>query len=240
VENVVAEIRSSGADTFFFTDDNFVAHPQRTLELAEALIPLNIRYICQIDSLAHRQPEVIRAIARSGCFLAFVGFESLNKKNLTDANKVFNEPSHYSELIEVLHKQRINVYASFIMGFEHDTPESALATVDFLVNQKVSLASFFRLTPYPGTGIYDRLARDGSLLDKSWWLKRGEGLPNVVRYPQNPNTGEELSSLAMRRFFSLRSVGKRFFPLLPFKVPLLGLNWYTHRKLKRFKKATIL
>ena len=240
VDNIVAEIRSSGADIFFFTDDNFIANPPRTLELAEALTPLNVRYICQIDSLAHRQPEVIRAIARSGCFLAFVGFESLNKKNLNTANKFFNDPSHYADLIGVLHKHGINVYASFIMGFEHDTPESALATVDFLIHQKVSLASFFRLTPYPGTELYDRLASNGFLLDKSWWLKRGEGLPNVVRYPQNPHTGEELSSLSMRRFFSLRSILKRFFPFPPFKIPFLGLNWYTHRKVKRFKKATIL
>jgi radical SAM superfamily enzyme YgiQ (UPF0313 family) len=240
VDNVVAEIRASGADIFFFTDDNFVANPRRTLELAEALTPLNIRYICQIDSLAHRQPEVIRAIAQSGCFLAFVGFESLSVKTLNNANKVFNDPTHYADLIGILHKHGINVYASFIMGFEQDNLESARATVDFLIEQKVSLASFFRLTPYPGTGVYDRLARDGFLPDKTWWLKRGEGVPNVVLYPQNPHTGEELSSLSMRRFFSWSSILKRFFPFPPFKIPLLGLNWYTHQKVMRFNKNTIL
>ncbi len=240
VENVVAEIRSSGADTFFFTDDNFVAHTNRTLELAEALTPMNIRYICQIDSLAHRKPEVIRSIARSGCFLAFVGFESLSAKTLNNTNKAFNNPAQYADLIEILHKHGINLYASFIMGFEHDDPESALATVNFLINQKVSLASFFRLTPYPGTEVYDRLARDGFLPDKTWWLKRGEGLANVICYPQNPYTGEELSSLAMRRFYSWSSMCRRFLPSPAFKIPLLGLNWYTHRKVMRFNKNTIL
>ena len=240
VDDVCAEIRYSGADTFLFTDDNFVAHPRRTQELAEALTPLNIRYICQMDSLAYRQPEVIRAIARSGCFLVFVGFESLNYKNLANVNKVFNHPPHYPDLIGVLHKHGINVYASFILGFEHDAPDTARATADFLIDQKVSLASFFRLTPYPGTRLYDRLARDGFLLDRTWWLKRGEGLQTLVRYPENPHTGEELSSLAMRRFFSLRSILKRFFPFPPFKIPLVGWNWYAYRKVKRFNKVTIL
>jgi radical SAM superfamily enzyme YgiQ (UPF0313 family) len=169
-----------------------------------------------------------------------VGFESLNNKNLNNVNKAFNDPSYYPELISVLHAHGINVYASFIMGFEHDNPNSARATVDFLVGQKVSLASFFRLTPYPGTRLYDHLATEGFLLDRTWWLKRGEGLQNVVKYPGSPYTGEELSSLAMRRFFSLRSILKRFFPLKPYKIPLLGLNWYAYRKVKRFNKVTIL
>jgi len=240
VDDVVAEIRYSGADTVFFTDDNFVAHPQRTQELAKALMPLKIRYICQVDSLAYRQPEVIMAIARSGCFLVFVGFESLNNQNLANVNKAFNHPSNYPELITVFHKHGINMYASFIMGFEHDTSDTTRATVDFLIDQKVSLASFFRLTPYPGTGLYDRLVRNGFLLDRTWWLKRGEGLQNGVRYPGNPHTGEELSSLAMRRFFSLRSILKRFFPFPPFKIAFVGLNWYAYRKVRRFNKVTIL
>jgi radical SAM superfamily enzyme YgiQ (UPF0313 family) len=240
VDDVCAEIKYSGADTVFFTDDNFVAYPRRTKELAEALTPLNIRYICQIDTLAYQQPEIIRAVARSGCFLVFVGFESLSEKNLAAVNKVFNHPSHYPELISILHKHGINVYASLIMGFEHDTPDTARATVDFLIGQKVSLASFFRPTPYPGTGLYERLARDGFLLDRKWWLKQGEDLQSVVRYPENPHAWEELSSLAMRRFFSLRSILRRFFPFRPSKIAFMGLNWYAYRKLKRFNKVTIL
>lgn len=239
-DEVCAEIRHSGADTIFFTDDNFVAHPQRIQEMAEALKPLKIKYICQIDSLAYRNPEVIKAIAQSGCFLVFVGFESLNNKNLSNVNKSFNHPSHYPELISLLHKHGISVYASFILGFLHDDPVTAVTTVDFLIDHKVSLASFFRLSPYPGTGLYDRLAREGYLLDKTWWLKRGEGSQNVIRYPENPYNGENLSSLAMHRFFSLRSIVKRFFPFSPSKMPLLALNLHTYRKMRKFDKGTIL
>jgi radical SAM superfamily enzyme YgiQ (UPF0313 family) len=239
IKDIVAEIRSSQADTFFFTDDNFIAHPRRTRELVEAITPLNIRYICQIDTLAHREPELIRAIGRSGCFLAFVGFESLKTKDLTEVNKFFTNPSHYPELIRLLHKNGINVYASFMIGFEHDSPDTTLATANFLIDQKVSLASFFRLTPYSGTRLYDRLVRDGSLIDKTWWLRTGE-IPSLVKYPGNTYTAEELSSLAMRRFFSLPSILKRFFPLPLFKIPLLGRNLFLRNKLKRFKWVTIV
>ncbi len=239
VENIVAEIRYSQADTIFFTDDNFLAHPRRTRELAEALTPLNIRYICQFDTLAHREPEVIRAIARSGCFLAFVGFESLQTKDLADVNKSFTDPSQYPDFIRLLHKNGINVYASFMIGFAHDDFDTARARADFLIDHKVSLASFWRITPYRGTRLYDRLAQDGFLVDKNWWLRTGE-IHGLVRYPEKPYTAEELASSAMRRFFSLPSILKRFFPLPVFKIPLLGRNLYIHKQLKRFKGHTIV
>jgi radical SAM superfamily enzyme YgiQ (UPF0313 family) len=239
VEDIVAEIRYSQADTIFFTDDNFLAHPRRTRELVEALTPLNIRYICQFDTLAYREPELIRAIARSGCFLAFVGFESLKTRILADVNKPFNNPSQYSELIRLLHKNGINIYASFMIGFEHDDFDTARTTADFLIDQKVSLASFFRLAPYAGTPLYDRLNQDGFLVDKTWWLRTGE-LNSLVKFPGKPYTAEELSSSAMRRFFSLSSILKRFFPLPLFKIPLLGQNLYIYKQLKRLKGATIV
>jgi radical SAM superfamily enzyme YgiQ (UPF0313 family) len=239
VEDIVAEIRYSQADTIFFTDDNFLAHPRRTRELVEALTPLNIRYICQFDTLAHREPELIRAIARSGCFLAFVGFESIETRILADVNKPFNNPSQYPELIRLLHKNGINIYASFMIGFEHDDFDTARATADFLIDQKVSLASFFRLAPYAGTSLYDRFSQAGFLLDKTWWLRTGE-IHSLVRFPEKAYSGEELSSSAMRRFFSLPSILKRFLPLSLFKIPFLGQNLYIHKQLKRFKGATIV
>ena len=234
IEDIVAEIRYSQADTIFFTDDNFIAHPRRTRELVEALTPLNIRYICTIDTLAHREPELIRAMGRSGCFLAFIGFESIKTKVLAEANKSFNNPSEYPNLIRLLHKNGINVWASFMMGFQHDDPDTARATADFLIDQKVSLATFYRPTPYPGTRLYERLAQDGSLIDKTWWLRTGE-IPSLVKYPGNPYTAEDLCSLALRCFFSLPSILKRFFPLPLFKIPFLVWNWLFHKKLKRFK-----
>jgi hypothetical protein len=61
-----------------------------------------------------------------------------------------------------------------------------------------------------------------------------------VKYPDKPYTAEELASSAMRRFFSLSSILKRFFPLPVFKIPLLGRNLYIHKQLKRFKGHTIV
>ena len=200
IPDVIKEISASKADTVFFTDDNFVANPQRTLELCDALSPLGIKYICQIDSLAFKHPEVIEALKKSGCFLVFVGFESINKNTLKNISKGFNKPDNYPILIKMLHRNNINLYASIILGFENDDPASAIDTAEFLIKHKVGLASFFRLTPFPGTRLFEKLEKQGVLVDKKWWLLRGEGFKPLIKYPNNPHTGEELTTIAMKHF----------------------------------------
>ncbi|MGD8984932.1 MAG: radical SAM protein [Desulfobacteraceae bacterium] len=240
IRDVIDEISESKADTVFFTDDNFVANSKRSLELCDALTSLKIKYICQIDSLAFRHPEIIEALKKSGCFMAFVGFESIYKNNLNDVNKGFNEPNNYSKLIKMLHKNKINVYASIILGFEKDDPGKVKETVQFLTDEKVALASFFRLTPFPGTRLFERLDEEGVLTDRKWWLKRGEGLGALVKYPDNPHTGEELTSIAMKYFYSWQSIFKRFFPPKGFFLDVLPFNLHAYRKLKKYNKTTIL
>jgi radical SAM superfamily enzyme YgiQ (UPF0313 family) len=240
VKDIVNEIALSKADTFFFTDDNFVANPQRTLELCEALIPLKIKYICQIDSLAFKNLEIIRALRKSGCFMAFVGFESINRSTLADISKSFNKPDNYPKLIRMLHTNKINVYASIILGFEKDNPQTAEETANFLIDHKVGLASFFRLTPLPGTRLYDQLDKKGFLIDKKWWLKRGEGTEALVKYPGNPYTGEQLTSISMKHFYSWKSIFKRLFPFKAFYLDVLPFNYNSYKKVKAFSKTTIL
>jgi radical SAM superfamily enzyme YgiQ (UPF0313 family) len=240
VKDIVDEITLSRGDTFFFTDDNFVANHQRTLELCQALIPLKIKYICQIDSLAYKNPEIIKALRKSGCFMAFVGFESINKKTLAGVSKSFNKPERFPDFISVLHANKINVYASIILGFEEDNPQTAEETARFLIEHKVGLASFFRVTPLPGTRLYDQLNKKGFLVDPKWWLKRGEGTEALVKYPGNPFTGEQLTSIAMKHFYSWKSIFKRLFPFKAFYVDVLPFNYNSYKKVKAFSKTTIL
>jgi radical SAM superfamily enzyme YgiQ (UPF0313 family) len=240
IKDVIDEISVSKADTLFFTDDNFAADSKRALQLCDALRHLEIKYICQIDSLAFKNPEIIEALKKSGCFMAFVGFESIYKSNLNDVNKGFNEPNNYSKLIKMLHKNKINVYASIILGFERDDLRKVEETVKFLIDEKVALASFFRLTPFPGTRLFEKLDQQGVLTDRKWWLKRGEGLGALVKYPDNPHTGEELTSVAMKSFYSWPSILKRFFPPKGFFLDVLPFNLHAYKRLKKYKKTTIL
>jgi len=61
------------------------------------------------------------------------------------------------------------MYASFIAGYD-DSLEDIRAAVRLLIEEKVLLAGFSPVTPYPGTPLYDRLRNSGRLPDNTWWL----------------------------------------------------------------------
>ena len=240
IQDVVDEITMSNADTVFFTDDNFVANPQRTLELCVALSPLKIKYMCQIDSLIFKYPEIIKALKKSGCFNVYIGLESISEGTLKTINKGFNKPENYPKLIKMLHTNKINVHTCFMIGFENDDPKTAKETANFLINQKVGMASFFRPTPFPGTRLYERMSKQGVLKDKKWWLTKDVAVEELLKYTNNPYKPGELTSIANKHFFSLKSIVKRFSPPDIFKLNVLPFNIISYKKVKHLSKSTVL
>jgi len=91
IEDVIEEIGLSGSKVFFFTDDNFFSNYERAEALCKALIPLKIKYICQLDTLSYKRPDLVELLAESGCITAFIGFESISQNNLKSVNKNFSK-----------------------------------------------------------------------------------------------------------------------------------------------------
>ena len=234
VEEVVAEIQLSRADTFFFTDDNFFADTRRARQLMEALVPLKIKYFCQLDTTVARHPELLKLLAQSGCMLSFIGIESLSPASLKRMKKGFNRPEEYKTLFQLLHRHGINVYASIIVGFDGDDQALIHDTVDFLIKQRTSVAAFFPLTPFPGTPLYDRLKSEQRLIADDWWLGSDYASRFIrIKYGPGEATNVELRKLAMERFYALPSIVKRYrVPGRNRLLPLL-INMEIRRRIKK-------
>jgi len=231
IPEVIAEIKASKGRVFLFTDDNFFANPKRSQELCEALAPLHIRFMCQIDTTIYQRETLLHAAARAGCFMAFIGMESLDPKSLAEFNKQFNKPGEYVNLIRMLRKNAIATYASIMFGLEHDNLNTVDATVDFLIRNKVDLGAFFRLTPLPGTVLYERMKAKNQLVDDQWWLRLGTGIRTLVQYQNNPTLSDELVKRANRSFFSLRSIARRYIRVGPVQLIPLLLNLSARSKM---------
>ena len=212
VQEVIEEIKLSNADTIFFTDDNFCANYKYTEELCEKLISLNIKYICQLDTNCYRKPDLIKLLAKSGCIMSFVGFETIREDNLKDVSKGFNKPSDYRNMVSLLHQNNINIYASIIFGFDNDDFSLVEDTVKFLVDQRISICSFFPLTPFPGTAFYEHMKEQDRLLDEKWWLDNSKSVAGSgqIRYSNGHPNGFELRQMALQQFYSWPSILKRF------------------------------
>lgn len=182
IPEIVDEISGLPADRIiFFVDDNLFWRRDRFVELMHALAPLKHQWSCQITIDVARDDELLDLMAQAGCALVLIGFESLSKSNLKQMRKNWNGVAgEYHEVIGKLHDRGIMIYGTFVFGYDGDEPHAFVEAAEFARAQGLAIANFNPLTPMPGTGLYDRLKRDGQLLRPHWWLdpqfKYGEAI----------------------------------------------------------------
>jgi len=209
VENVVRDIKESGAKNFMFLDDNIIGHPKYAKELFTALKPLKIKWVGQASiSLLVNDDELIQLAADSGCKALFFGFESVSEEQLKTMRKAIKQIKDLEAAIRKIKKMGILIHASIVFGFDNDRKEIFDETVQFLIKNKVSTVSFNVLTPYPGTKIFDDLKSCNRLTTDNWKYYDHN---TVVFQPQNMTPYElQISKVeARRKFYSLGSVLKR-------------------------------
>lgn len=213
-DEIRAVVRETGRRSFLLVDDNLFASRAQAEALFEALLPLRVRWGCQVSIDVARDEALLGLMARSGCVAALVGFESLDEGNLAQMRKRFNTVhGSYAEAIARLHAHGIMVYGSFVFGYDHDGPDCFARTVAFALEQRLFLVNFSPLQPTPATRLYRRLEAEGRLLypDVPWWLhpdyRYGEAAYAPARLTAEALT--EGCRAARRAFFRPASVLRR-------------------------------
>lgn len=171
VSEVVAEIEALARRHIFLVDDNIFVDVPRAEELFRALIPLKIRWSCQVSIDVAADDGLLRLLQSSGCTTAVIGFESLDAANLRQMRKAWNlRDLDYATAVRKFQDHGIMIYGSFVFGYDHDTVDSFDRCLEFAIRSKFYLANFNPLTPMPGAALHDRLLREGRLLHDRWWL----------------------------------------------------------------------
>jgi radical SAM superfamily enzyme YgiQ (UPF0313 family) len=227
VEQVIEEIRRFPSRLFFFVDDNIFLSHQYAYELFEALIPLKLKWGSQASlELICKDEKLLQLAARSGCISLFVGFESVDQKTLDKAHKSFNKVHRFDANVAKMHKYGINVVGAFIFGFETDTRDTFQQTLDFAMRNKLAMVNTGIMTPFPGTEIFQKAERDGTLTDRDWEHYTGGNL--VWSHPSINKEEMEHAYLEFRRtFYSWPSIFKRFWPNRHHALYYFGMN-FTH------------
>lgn len=74
----------------------------------------------------------------------------------------------YARAVARLRDLGVMVNASFVFGMDDDGPDVFERTVEWAIDAGIETATFHIMTPYPGTGLYDRLDLSGRLLHRDW------------------------------------------------------------------------
>jgi len=167
----------------FITDDNMVLKPARVIELCDAIIAKNykgLRIFVQADCVSMAKNELmVEKMAAAGFCSVFLGIENGSKKNLNTAGKG-DIIASAKQAIEHCHKYGIMVIGGLIFGFPDDDEDSIRENYEFFKSIKADAAYCQVLTPYPKTGIRERLLQQ-KLITNRTDLKKYNGLWANVR-----------------------------------------------------------
>jgi radical SAM superfamily enzyme YgiQ (UPF0313 family) len=215
-DNVLAEIETITRGNFLrrrvvpFIDDNIAANPARAKELFKALIPMKILWGSQASITIARDEELVALAAESGCRFLFVGLETLSPGSIAEMGKSQNKVSEYAGALKLLKKYRIPVMGAFVFGFDGDDEQTFKETLDFAIENKIQVAQFANLTPYPGTRLYKQLLEENRLIENVFW-KDPAWESHVVYQPMKMAPQQLFDNTRQLHldFYSYRSIFKR-------------------------------
>jgi radical SAM superfamily enzyme YgiQ (UPF0313 family) len=211
VEDIVEEVRSLSGRSIFFVDDNISADRSGLMELCRRLEPLGITWISQAALDVARDDELPAAMARSGCAGVLIGLESLTPERLQAMGKRTNQVSQYEAALDRLRHAGLAVYGTFVFGYPGDTREDFGRAVAFARRQRIFLAAFNHLVPFPGTPLYERAVQEGNLSRNDWWLdpEFRFGQTALITRPLSPGDIQACCQQARRSFYRWSSIAER-------------------------------
>ncbi len=232
VEHVVEDVRRVGAKKILFIDLNLISDRAYARALFMSLVPLKVRWFGLSTSLIGRDIELMDLMAQSGCTGLLIGFETVSPAGLGAIRKKFNDPDAYAATIRELHKHGISIQGCFVFGGDEDTVETFDRAVQFILETKIDLPRFAIVTPFPGTPLHARLAREGRILTRDWSFYDGQ---HVVFRPKGMSVAElqRGHEQAWRKVYSYRAIFSRV-AQARMQVPLslavnLGYRYYARR-----------
>ena len=174
-EFIIQSFHEAGVSHSFFTDDNTARNP-RWRDLFGELIRIReeekipFTFMMQSDLAARKMPggDFFKLAARAGCNQVFFGVESVNRENLRSKDKFQNQVSEYTDLVAHCHSLGITCHAGYILGLPFDTAASIKQDVAELQRMMFDSASFYILSPLPGSKDHQRWWRERRWMDEDF------------------------------------------------------------------------
>jgi radical SAM superfamily enzyme YgiQ (UPF0313 family) len=154
--------------TIELADDNTFSGQCDPEPVLSALADADARYFTEVDWRIGERPTLVREMAASGCVQVLVGIESLVFRYPGMGDKAAALERVLNALAEIQHAG-IAVIGCFIVGADGETRESLDRLLQFLRRIELADVQVTLNTPFPGTALRARLARQGRLLDGRDW-----------------------------------------------------------------------
>ncbi|MFA5038667.1 MAG: radical SAM protein [Candidatus Omnitrophota bacterium] len=231
--NILDEMRTRDAKSFFFCDDNFTANPARTrLLLSEMIRQKFNNWVCQVRCDVTKDKALLDLMAEAGCRTVCVGFESVNPMTL----KAYQKKQTLEEIIasiRAFHRKRIKIHGMFVLGGEDDSKETVWETLKFALKEKIDTIQMMILTPFPGTKTFDTLQKEKRIFSRNWKFYDGQ---HVVFTPKLISA-KELQLNVVNAYMKFYSLYKSILLLARFRFRNAMFRFMGHVILKEWLKC---
>ena len=176
VASVVRELRAVKAcwprPFIELADDNTFVDKAHGRALVRAIAAEDVRWFTETDVTVADDPELLHLLADSGCRQLLIGFESPSAEALGRIGGAGFKHAwfdRYRPAIDAIQARGVSVIGCFIAGTDGDTPDVFEAIERFVESSGLADVQVTVLTPFPGTALHRRLAREGRLLPNPGW-----------------------------------------------------------------------
>jgi len=212
IADVIEEIKSLKKKIVFFVDDNLYFNKKKFKELVRQLIPLKIKWVCQISINIAYDEELLELMVQSGCIMVLIGIETFSKDNLKLMNKEWSiSRMDTQKAIDIINSFGLNIYGTFVFGYDYDTRKNFEMALEFATKNRFFIANFNPLYPMPGTPLYERLKNENRLLHNEWWLDEDFYYGKTMFRPKHmtPEQLEQYCFETKKQFNSWKSIFSR-------------------------------
>ena len=164
-ENIIRELRlcieKYGIRDFIFWSDIFSMSKQWVMELCRAIIDSGLKFTWSANTRADTiDIEMAEYMRKAGCVMVSVGVESGNQEILNKTGKGITI-EQIRETFRIFKKAGLKTLAYYLIGLPWETRETAEETIRFSIELDSDFASFFTVTPLPGTRFFEYVLENG-------------------------------------------------------------------------------
>ena len=168
----------------FIVDDNFIGNHARALELCVELEKWQqahgspVMFYTEASMDLAKKTALLDAMVRANFFYVFLGIESPSKEALKETKKFQNLAMDPVSCVEMIHERGLWVTGGFIVGFDSDTNDIFDRQIEFIERTAIPWAMLNSLHAAPHTALYERMQKEGRLLEEYQFASGDANPPN--------------------------------------------------------------
>lgn len=157
--------------SLYFVDDNFIGNRKAAREMLPHLVAWQKRngypvsFACEATLNIAKQPEILALMREARFDAVFVGIETPELDALKAMRKDHNAALPMLEAIRTINGYGLEVVAGIILGLDSDTAGTEAEINDFVKDSQIPMLTINLLQALPKTALWERLARDGRLIE---------------------------------------------------------------------------